>query len=416
MKIKFHLPEMLEALDVVSVVDPSKVTNTTSTGYLFVVREGRCLLYSNDGSCVARASFGLSEFDEEGSFAFPDKNIGAFRCLAEVDDTCEIESVVSEDRFIIRYKTPSGAETERTTFDPDLLVSALDVDLEAAPAAYDFPAPIVREALSLAQPFLAQTKDQVGEQFKGLQVMDHTIVNKEKGIDYSKGDGYLYASDNVRAFFFFCDAFKGKSLEVHALQLPFVTNFLAKCHGKVVYRRGNNYSYAVAENGNVLGWTRHSKLYDRFNYYTLKGDQLVMNVSRSRLLNALQHVRAEIGAQEDKVYFNVDPDRKIIRFELADKKVKLKGIPVPVESKEGHDLRELRIGANLYHFIQLVDKVKGNDVELRCYIDPQKPNRAYDVCLFRTIDEFLLDASGKVTPEPEGSVKCRVTRFMPSKE
>lgn len=413
MKIKFNLEEMLEALGVVSIIplDP----NVKPAGYLFVVREGRCYLYSKGDSCVARASFGLLEVDEEGSFAFPAENIGVFASLAPSSETCELEATVVDDRYVVRYKTVSGVETERTTIDPQLLVASSDEDFEASTVTYDFAAPIVCEALNLAKPFLAEIKSEADNQYKGMQVMDRNRVDPEKGIDYSKGDGYLYACDSNRAFYFYCDAFKGKSLEVYSKYLPYVTGFLSKCKGKVEYREGQNYLYAVAENGNVIGWGHRAKLFERFNYYTLKGDQLVMGVPKTQFLQALYHVQAEKEKDKDKVFFNVDPVRKVIWFEVADQKTKSKGLPVLVKPKDGHELQKLRIGTNVKHFINLVEPVKGNEVELRCFVQPSDGKKfVQDVCLFRTIDEFLLDANGKVTPEPEGAVKCRVTRYMPS--
>ena len=57
--------------------------------------------------------------------------------------------------------------------------------------------------------------------------------------------------------------------------------------------------------------------------------------------------------------------------------------------------------------------MKGHNIELRTLI--QTENDKATLCLFRTIDDFRLElATGKVTPELEGSVACRVTRFMPS--
>ena len=74
------------------------------------------------------------------------------------------------------------------------------------------------------------------------------------------------------------------------------------------------------------------------------------------------------------------------------------------------------IGANIDFFIELVQSIKGHKVEFRWVISPPNATRKTEVGLFRTIDEFLLDRSGKLTPDPEGSTQCRVTRFMPSKD
>jgi len=419
MKIEFSLPDLLKALEVVSIVTPRPVTASGAAGYLFVVRGQECFLYSRDELCVARASFPLSESSEDGQFVYPAESIDALKYLD--DDSCTIEASSVDERFTVRYQTASGVEAERSSFDPQLL-STFDEDLEAAAASsVEFRSGVLREAINLAKPFIGKVGDsKVGEHFKGLQIMDATRVDKDKGIDYSKGDGYLFVSDGTRTFFFQCDDFKGKSLEIHAQFLGLFVSFLSKCKEKVVIRKGSHLIFAMSESGQVLGWPLHTKLHDKFVYYTLKTDNKhVFQVNRARFVNSLQHARMELPAKQNKVKLNFSQERKSIWIGIAEGSSKAKGIPVEVKvisDADPSEVTDFSLGINLDFLIELVNSVKGHTVEFRCGIFPASETRKRDMGLFRTIDDFRLDPSGKVTPESEGSFQCKVTRFMPSKD
>jgi len=419
MKIVFNLPDLLKALEVVSIVTPRAVTASGGAGYLFVVRGKECFLYSRDDLCVARAAFPVSESDQDGQFVYPAEYLDALKYLD--DDTCTLECTSIEDRFVVRYETGSGVESERSSFDPQLL-STCDEDLEAAASvSYDFNASILREAINQAKPFLGKVGDsKIGEHFKGLQIMDAQRVDKDKGVDYSKGDGYLFASDGTRTFFFHCDDFKGKSLEIHGQHLGLFVSFLAKCGSKVTIRKGGHFTFAISENGHVFGWPRHAKLHDKFNYYSLKTDnKLVFRITKAKFSNSLQHARRELPAKQDKVKLNFDPETKQLQFGIAEGTSKAKGIPIPVTIKSDATVEELvafSIGVNLNFLIELVAPIKNQELEFRCAIFPASEQRKREVGLFRTIDDFRLDSSGKMAPKEEGTVQCRVTRFMPSKD
>jgi hypothetical protein len=59
---------------------------------------------------------------------------------------------------------------------------------------------------------------------------------------------------------------------------------------------------------------------------------------------------------------------------------------------------------------------------MRVTILPADERRPKDTAMLRTIDEFLIDTDGKVIggsgveTQPENTFRCRVTRYMPSKE
>lgn len=410
-RINFNLQDLNEALDVVSIITPSSVTQSGGAGFLFVVRGHECFLYSRNTQCVARAKFPLIETSEDGSFAFPAEFLGALRYLLS-EGTCIIEATSDEGRYVVSYNTPGGAESEFGSFDPGLLATC-DDDFELATTKYTFSSKILHNAIGLARPFTADLKNGKTENLKNIEVIDKARL--------PNGDGYLYAADGTRAFYFYTDEFKGKSLEIHGNHVPSLLSFLSKCEDEVVICKGKNFTFAVSSNDSVFGWPGHDKLHDKFNYYTTKKDPIAVSVNKAALLASLHHARACMNKDKDKIKVIFDPDAKQLRFAFPESKTRT--IPVPVKYKinesdeEAVEPKAYTIGANIDFFIELVEAIKGHDVEIRWVISPPTPARKHEVALFRTIDEFRLDSkTGKVTPEPEGSIPCRVTRFMPSRD
>ena len=410
-KINFNLQDLNEALEVVSIVTPSPVTQSGGAGYLFVVRGTECFLYSRNAQCVSRAKFPLIESSGDGSFAFPAEYLGALKFLI-AEGTCEIEATSDEGRHTVEYHTPGGAESEFGSFDPSLLATC-DEDFESTQVKHIFSSSILREAISLARPFIADLKNGKTENLKGIEVIDKDRL--------PNGDGYLYAADGNRAFYFYTDEFRGKSLEIHGQHVPSLLSFLAKCEDEVTICKGSHFTFAVNSKGHVFGWPEHGKLHDKFNYYTTKKDPIAVNVNKASLLNSLQHARACMAKDKDRIKVNFNPTSKEIRFSFPESKTRTIPVLVKYKINESDEVavepQAYTIGVNVDFFIELVQTIKGHDVEVRWVISPPTPTRKNEMALFRTIDEFRLDAkTGKVTPEPEGSIPCRVTRFMPSRD
>lgn len=404
MKIKFNMSDFVMALDVVSIVSPRPATASGAAGYLFVVKGEKCHLYSRDASCVAMSHFPLLSSDEDGQFVYPAEYIGALKFLASTSDTCEIESSVQDEKFLVRYEASAGAKAERTSFDPQLLVTC-DQDLAEAVGAEEFKSGLLREAIGQAKPFLA--KESQDESFRGLQVLDASKA------EYAKGNGFMYVSDGTRAFYFQCGHLVDKHLEIHGQHLGQLTNFLGKTE-VVTLKRGNHFTFAEDSRGNVFGWPKHAKGHAKFGYYPLKTDNFVFRIPKVRLANSLGHAKSELEAKEDKIKISFDPERKSLVFGVTAGTAKVEGIPVVVEVVQG-EAQSWSFGVNIHHMLEMVNGVKGNEIEFRVRIIPAGDGRRNDLAMFRTIDKFLLDEAGRVTAEPEGAVECQVTRFMPSK-
>jgi len=405
MKIEFNMSELVVALDMVSIVTPRAATASGAAGYLFVVRGNKCHLYSRDSSCVAMSHFPLLSADGDGQFVYPAEYIGALKFLASTSDTCKIEASIEEEKHIVRYEASAGAKAERGSFDPQLLVTC-DQDLAEATGTQVFKSGILREAISQAKPFLA-SKEAQDEAFRGLQVLDATKP------EYAKGNGCLYVSDGTRAFYFQSGHLVDKNLEIHGQHLGQLTSFLNKTD-IVTLKKGNHFTFAEDAKGNVFGWPRHAKGHAKFGYYPLKTDNFVFRVPKVRLANSLGHARSELDTKEDKIKISFEPERKTLSFGVVAGTAKVEGIPVVVDVVQGEP-KSWSFGVNINHLLELVSAVKGNEIELRVRIIEAGEGRRNDLAMFRTIDKFLLDESGRVTTEPEGAVECQVTRFMPSK-
>ncbi len=411
MKIEFDLQVMLDALGVASTVSPMAVTASKAAGFLFVVRGLTCAIYSRDEFCMARSTFPLTGSSGDGSFAYPAEATKALHLLTQSDSTCTLESLIEDERHIVRYSVPSGAEAERVTFDPELLFTC-DEDLANAQPAGEVNSGFLREAITAAKPFLPPPKDTtVPEYTKAIQVLD-----KEK---LPTGDGYLYVADTVRAFYFHTEAFSGINFDLHGVHLSTFLAFAAKCKGNIQIRKGSHFTFAVClgddgQEGAVFGWPKHAKHHEKFNRYSDDRDAYVLKVSKARMTNALQYVRMELDSTKDKVKLTFDSDQSTLQLGVVDSSSKVKTTPIPVDVEKASGSWSCSLNVN--HLSELFHGLRSSQVEFRVLLLGPTDQRKSQVGMFRTVDRFYLDSTGKVTPEPEGGVACTVTRFMPSKD
>ena len=414
MKFQAKAADLNAALDVVSLVPPRPITPQGGSGYLFVVRGQVCYVYSRDSLRVARAQFPLENVEGEGAFIYPADYVQGFRFLQ--DEVLAFEAESNGDVHTVKYTSRSGASSERTSYDPRLMASC-DKDIEAATLERTFPVGILREAISLSKSFLAKPQDtRAEEQYKALQVFD---ASNEA---WAKGDGTLFAATGTQAFYFFCEAFKGKGLNIHGQHLPVVSSFLAQCGSEVTIRTGQNMTFAMDGPGRVLGWAHHSKVHQKYAYYALKNDKVVFDVPVRALVNALKYTGTELGAKRDKIRLTFSAASSELVFTVIEGNAKATSFPVPVAVKEGSETKDFSFGVNLHHLLDLLEGAKGDRLEMRVLLMPADERRPKDTAMLRTIDEFLIDTDGKVLggrgvdTQPENTFQCRVTRYMPSKD
>ncbi len=414
-EFKVEVKELKAALDIVSIVTPRAVLPDGSGGYLFVLKDGKCFLYSRDQYHVSKAECQVTELTGEGSFIYPTQLVDGFKYLEDMTLTFTVKKDENAN-FVVKYVTPTGLTNERTAIDPSLLKTC-DADLEDAEDPRSFPVAILREAISQSRNFLAKpTDNRAEEQWKALQLYD------DSDPDSAKGKGTLFAANGTQAFYFHSDAFD-KGFSVHGQHLSHVIQFLAKASGTVTLKTGKNITFMVdSGTGNVLGYTQHVKKHGKFSYYALKNDKLVLIVTGATLLNTLRYVKTQLSSKEKKIRLRWTAEEKLLQFEIKEGSSKVL-YPFPCSNVAVAEEGDFSISVDLDHLILLFDGLKGNDVELRVFVTPPIEGKKSAV-MFRTVDTYMLDGEGKVpisdttkdSQPTEGTYLCRVTRFMPSKD
>jgi len=419
MKFRVQASDLNEALDVVGIVPPRAVNPQGASGYLFIVKGDQCSIHSRDTLRRVRVEVPVTDVEGEGSFIYPADRIASMKY---VDGWVAFETGhdESEDRYWVRYETQGGAVQERSGPDPRLM-QPLDEELEKDGDEHSFPAALLREGIAVTKAYLAKAaNNRVDDQFQTLQLFDKS--KKE----WERGDGHLYAADNIRACYFYCEAFCGKGLAIHSQHLPSLSTFLAKCEGDVTIKLGEGVTFVIDAKGRALGWSHHVKHHGKFGYHSYKMDKFLLRTPKDLLVKTLRHVRTELDKRRDKVRIQYTHEDKSLRFQASEGSGKTSSAPVGVEPvKDDHgsggdgDSKDFAANANINYLLDIIEPLKGHQVDLRAWVVPASQGRR-EMVLFRTTEEFWLSASGSVLISKDDSKEeaylCRVTRFMPSKD
>lgn len=419
-KFKAQASDLNAAVDMVRIVQPRAITPQGNTGYLLVVKKDEagndvCNIYSQDALRVARASFPITDVEGKGPFIYPAQHIDTFKF---VEGSGTFTSQSEGDAFTVSYDFGKGTGGKRSTFDPRLL-GTCDKELEAATNPREFPVSLLKEGMRLSQPFTAEEKDtHVEENLKTFQVFDAS--NPE----FTKGDGYLYASTGVQAFYLFSDEFQGKPLSLHGQHFSVFAQFLAKCEGTIKVLTGANKTFAQDSKGRVIGWAHHKKTYTSFSYPKLSLDKTVLLVDKTPLLNSLSFTASELSPTRNKIRVEFDHTASALRFRVTEADSQSTSPSVNVEIPNGPDGkpmsegRDIQTNVNIEHLVELFKNSKSEKVELRVMTVPTENGK--EKVMLRTIDEFWLDTKGHVVggsgieagKEPKDAYKCKVTRIM----
>lgn len=414
MKFTIEVKELNRVLGVAAIVPPKQITQQGGSGYLFSVRGGHCYVYSQDKLHMVRADCEITDVEGEGEFVYPSVHVPEF---VQLEGKIEFEYDAGDPKHVVRYRSDTGDACERSSYEPDM-IEKCDDSLAGAKTSYSVPSGVLREALGMANVYSAKATDtRVDDMYKTIQVFDGSKP------EWVKGNGVLFSADSTRAFYFDCDKFRDKGFAVHGQHLQFVSNFLPKCEGDVLVRVGERMTFIEAlggvNKGAVLGWTHQVKTHPKYAYWPLENDGFVLTLDRDKVLRKLRYLRATLVSTKNKIRVVYDNKTSSangeLRFEMAESLSKAHSAGLPIISREIKEDRGFSVGANIDHLIDLVEPVKCNEVAMRFCILTQGSK---EVMLFRTVDAFGLDAEGKVTTDltKEGVSKCRVTRFMPSKE
>jgi len=427
MKFKLAKADLIGALGIASIVSPRPITPTGGAGYLFMVKDGRCYIYpGGDKLHDARVDI-PAEAEGEGACIFPADKIGSIE--HHRGDSIEFEAGYDkeDDRHWVKYRTELGASSEWSTYNPKLILPFDDALEKAKATEQEFPSAILQEAIAMAKPYLAKPNDsRVPKSFHSMQLFDSSKP------EWAKGDGTLFASDQLRACWVEIEAFKGKGLGIHGQHLPFITGFLAKCTGTIRIREGASKTYIIADHGDgqrVLGWAKHVEQHNKFAKWPEKLDTHILRVEKEHLLSALRGARAALDKRRDtiRVVYKTaaeqtgKPGLMFLLSEGAGRAVSdlVDVEPVTVDGAGNKGASEgFAYNVSVNHLLDLVDPIKAHRFNLRFAIVPPSDKRK-EVQFFRTIDEFWMDDTGKVVvpedPQKDTTIQCRVTRFTPAR-
>jgi len=425
MKLRFQVHALNEALDVASIVPPRSIAAEGGAGYLFIVKNKECWIYSREQKHQIRVSVPLEDADGDGAFVFPAEKVGAFKFL---EGWIQIESghEAAEDRYWLKYEAESKDKQEDiSTIDPRLMQS-LDEAFQKSTEGAEFPAALLRDAITVTKPYLAKPgESRVEEHFQTLQLFD---ASKD---EWKKGNGVMFAADGIRACYYSCDKLQDRGLALHGGSLPFVSSFLSKCSGNVQIRRGKGITFLATKAGHVLGWAHSVQEHGQFKVYSFKSDGFVFRIDKVPFVKALKYVRAALDAKRDKVRLEYSHDSKALIIRASEGVAKAVSRPIvveptPDEPKGGEKVagasgesEDFAVNINLNHLIDLVDPMRSHRIELRVAVVPPA-NGQKASAFFRTIDAFYLDEEGRVVipaDVEEGKLsECKVIRFMPSRE
>ena len=418
-RFKFNAKSLSNALDVVSVASPPDLTAEKKTScYLFLVRGQTCSIYMRSAVQVARADFPIESIEGEGAFLYKSGLLDAFKVLE--DDEIELEAD-NEGEYPVKWVGKSGAESEHNSFDP-ALISTFDKDINGAPEGQTISSELLYNALTLSKPFLAAVNsNHVKEQWKIAQLFDGSQP------ETAKGNAHLYAADNVQAFYFFCEAFRDRSIAVHGSKLSTLLSFLSKCSGNVTIRRGANMTYVVSkEQDKFIGWSHQNEVHTNFSFYSPKQDDIVFSVPIKQVLRSLMLIRTQMPPDEKRIqveYCPNDDGKGVLKFKVKGGSNKAASFPVPISIDKGADVKVKPLSVVLDYFCNLFEGTSGGNVDLRIKVVEAVPGRNKESAMLRTMDNYWVDSTGKIlggskgldtTKLPEGAVQCLVTRYISS--
>jgi hypothetical protein len=420
------------AIDVIKIVTPPGVGDQALQGFLWRVgkkvdrnaddspgpEDGKdfCWVYSRDKVSATRAEFPITDVRGEGTFVYPLNHIESF-LYVRGELSFEVHNDPDAGTYMLKWGYGDGACTERVSFNPMLLSSPFDKRLREATNHHQYRTAILKEALKGGKAFLASEQDKNAKD-------EYKIINI---YDTDKGDGTLLSTDGYQRFYFQCDNFKGRGLQVHFNHISLLEQFLSKCGPEIVICTGSDFTYAFTpDKTRVLGWAKHDKAPPEYKSIPKSWDRVVVRITdRLLLVDQLNWIKAEMAKDRDKIRIKYNHEARQIRFHIVTGG-KTTSLPIyvePVKDASGKELegRDYENDVNVKQMLGLFKDVQAPVVEFRMFPTDEHGGDKGGAC-FRTIDEFMLDKEGKLvggsgaTPDPEkGLFQCKVTRFMPSK-
>ena len=420
MKFKVAAADWRGALSLVSSITPASVDAKGSSGYLCVLRGGELDVYSDDGRQRFKVPVSVHDAEGEGAFVFPTGQGGDLRY---VEGTVEFEAVEEQGAHLIWCRRESGESRKSgvhklVSFSPKALRS-FDADLGKATKAATFPVAILREALSMTRPYLADPKDPVAKpEYVNLQLF---------GQDSNGGNGFMLGCSMNKTSLFHSTELEGKPLFVYGPRIPLLLSFLGKSAGTVEVYHTENSTYFKNAADQVLGWTNQDYAGSKFGFYSLALDRHIFKIPRGTLEKELRHIRSTLPADRNKAFFSYDHQLRCVTVGASNPLGgEIESLPLAVTPLSDGDpecwgpgdlgkTEDVQFNINLDWMIQIVEATR-HPTDVVIGVGKTKKSGSF---LIRIIEDYNIDENGKYVerPLPEQRVfACRTLRFVPSKQ
>lgn len=417
MEISFTVDakELNRAIGVVSVVVPQTQSGGAG-GFLFVVRNDRCVIYSRDNNKhEARSSFAISEVSGEGNFILPTENIKALEYLKG-----GVTFFVTEQDGVhkVRYRHGVSGSSERVSLDPRSMLS-FEKDIQTAVDTVtprEYPIKVLQFALGTSKSFLPKPTEQLEQDhFRTIKIFG----SSEEDPTLAKANGYMVTANGREVCYFQCNAFLNNDLLVPQQHLSLIESFLSQSSGRVKAYILSNKSYLINEDGDVLGWPKHDSEMKKFAYYA-KTEEIAVMVERDAMLSQLKYMRADLQKDRTKIKLHYDPSTDNFWFSSVNDTSNNTSVPVPSTKIAVQVEQPIIVPVNVEQMIHMFTGLRGYSAEFRIKILAGTDTRPKDRYMLRTIDGFNISDDGTVSglldePNPD-LYECRVTRFAPSIE
>lgn len=431
MKFKVLTHDWTAAVAVVSSITPLEVAGQGdskgdgkgkgSSGYLCVVRGEKCYLYSEDGRQRFRVPIPVFDVEGEGAFVYPTGSQGDLRY---VEGWVEFESGEDGGAHVVWCRrdtgnAKAGGVHKIITFSPTSLKS-LDADFSKATKTARFPVALLKEALAMTRPYLADPKDPVSKpEFSNLQLFG--------GETSADANGHMLGCSMSKTSYFYSPELEDKPLFVYGPRIPLLLSFLARSSGEVEVYQTENSTYFMNIAEHVLGWSNQDYKGTKFGYYALTRDRHIFRMARASLEKELRYIRSTLPSDRNKAFCQYDHKAATLTVSASNTVgSEVDSLPITVtplvEGDEGcwgpGDLgktTDVQFNVNLDWMIQIVEATKHpRDVILG--VAQVASSKQF---MFRIVENYMIDESGKYVEQLADGQKgfaCRAVRYVPSKQ
>jgi hypothetical protein len=221
---------------------------------------------------------------------------------------------------------------------------------------------------------------------------------------------------------FYSEGLRDGFLSVHTQTLAPLLSFLQGSESEVKCHMTSQMVFMENWEGDVFGWVKHLNTHQMFACPPEDKDQLILDVPRETLMNAVKFVRSETLKDEDRMVLVVGsyaagPDGGCptsARLEFVGSTARGKSRSYPLVAAVSRCLGEpapINWNVSISSFFALVEGAKSETVSIRFLRGPNDTKFG----LVRVVESYAIDQAGKsVDPTKPGSgvFQCQTIKTM----